>query len=71
MSGPVEVRADAEVCIGAGNCVVTAGGVFDLDDNGTVIVRKARVTGDEADEAEAAADACPAFAIQVTHDDVR
>ncbi|HVW42780.1 MAG TPA: ferredoxin [Amycolatopsis sp.] len=68
MSGPAEVSADAEVCIGAGNCVVTAAGVFDLDDNGTVVVAKTRVTGEEADQAEAAADACPAFAIQVLRD---
>jgi ferredoxin len=32
------VHADRDVCIGAGLCVLTAGAVFDQDDDGIVIV---------------------------------
>lgn len=34
----LEVRADRDVCIGAGMCVLTAGAVFDQDDDGIVTV---------------------------------
>jgi ferredoxin len=32
------VTADREVCVGAGNCVMTAPQVFDQDDDGRVVV---------------------------------
>ena len=32
------VHADRDVCIGAGLCVLTAGAVFDQDDDGIVVV---------------------------------
>jgi ferredoxin len=34
----VQVHADRDVCIGAGMCVLTAGEVFDQDDDGIVLV---------------------------------
>jgi ferredoxin len=33
---PIRVRADRDVCIGAGMCVLTAERVFDQDDDGLV-----------------------------------
>jgi ferredoxin len=34
----VQVHADRDVCIGAGLCVLTAGDVFDQDDDGIVVL---------------------------------
>ena len=34
----VHVHADRDVCIGAGMCVLTAGAVFDQDDDGIVVL---------------------------------
>jgi ferredoxin len=36
--GQVLVHADRDVCIGAGMCVLSAGDVFDQDDDGIVTV---------------------------------
>ena len=63
MANLSRVSADAEVCIGAGNCVAFAPDVFDLDDEGSVVVKQAAVAGDQAARAEEAADNCPSFAI--------
>jgi ferredoxin len=63
MASSSRVIADAEVCIGAGNCVSSAPAVFDQDQEGTVVVKQAEVTGEQAALAADAADNCPAFAI--------
>jgi ferredoxin len=34
----MRINADRDVCIGSGNCVLTAPGVFDQDDDGLVEV---------------------------------
>jgi ferredoxin len=39
--------------------------IFSQDKDGTVVVRKPEVSGDEAALAENAADNCPAFAITI------
>lgn len=65
MANFFRVIADAEVCIGAGNCVSSAPAIFDLDEEGSVVVRQAEVTGDQAVLAEEAADNCPSFAITI------
>jgi ferredoxin len=63
MANSSRVIADAGACIGAGNCVSSAPGVFDQDQEGIVVVRQAEVTGEQAALAEDAAENCPAFAI--------
>jgi ferredoxin len=65
MANLSRVIADAEVCIGAGNCAASAPAVFELDDAGSVLVRQPEVTGEQAALAAQAADNCPAFAITV------
>jgi len=64
----VKVRADRELCIQAGNCVMVAGEVFDQDDEGIVVVLTAEVSGDEADHAREAVSLCPASALSLTED---
>jgi ferredoxin len=63
MASSSRVIADAEVCIGAGNCVSSAPGIFDQDQDGIVVVRQAEVTGEQEALAAGAAENCPAFAI--------
>ncbi len=65
MTDSSRVIADAGACIGAGNCVSAAPGVFEQDPDGIVVVRQAAVTGEQAALARDAADNCPAFAITV------
>ena len=63
MSG-VRVRADRDVCIGAGMCVMTAEAVFDQDDDGIVVVLDE--TPDDADAARRAVANCPSGALSLT-----
>lgn len=59
----VRVRADRDVCIGAGLCVVTAGEVFDQDDDGIVVVLDEH-PADVAAAREAVAN-CPSGALSL------
>ena len=34
----VKIEADRDLCIGAGNCVLSAEAVFDQDDDGVVVL---------------------------------
>ncbi len=62
----MRVEADRDACISAGNCVMTADGVFDQDDDGIVVVL---VAGDVAADDEAkvrqAVTLCPASALRL------
>jgi ferredoxin len=60
----VHVRADRDVCIGAGLCVLTAGAVFDQDDDGIVVVLDEHPS-DGAAAREAVAN-CPSGALSLT-----
>jgi ferredoxin len=62
----MEIDIDRDVCMGSGNCVFTAPGVFELDDDSI-----ARVVDPEASPEEAvvtAARQCPTHAITVRRD---
>ena len=59
------VDADRDVCIGAGNCVMTLASVFDQDDEGLVVVRRSDPDGEDPDLLHRAAVMCPAAAITV------
>lgn len=63
MSEEVRVRADRDVCIGAGMCVLTAGAVFDQDDDGIVVVLDE--TPADADAARQAVSNCPSGALSL------
>ncbi len=65
MSG-VQVRADRDVCIGAGMCVMTAEEVFDQDDaEGLVVVLTPEVAPEHAVAAARAVAACPSGALRL------
>ena len=56
----MKVQADRELCIQAGNCVMTAGDVFDQDDEAIVVVLAEHVSGEQADRVREAVGLCPA-----------
>lgn len=61
--GPPQVEIDREACMGSGNCMFWAPGVFDLDDDGVAVV-----CGDTAgheEQVRLAAKNCPTSAIRI------
>jgi ferredoxin len=62
----MRVSADRDVCIGSGNCVLTAPAVFDQDDDeGLVVVLTSDVEGPVADAVRAAVARCPSGALRL------
>jgi ferredoxin len=61
----MKVKADREVCIQAGNCVMVADSLFDQDDDGIVMVLVDEVPGDEQDRAREAVKMCPSQALKI------
>ncbi|MHB6904036.1 ferredoxin [Streptomyces sp. DB-54] len=61
----MHIQADTERCIGAGMCALTAPDLFDQSDHdGTVVLLRAGVCGQEvAEAARAAVEACPSGAL--------
>ena len=62
----VHVHADRDVCIGAGMCVLTAGAVFDQDDDGIVVLLDEH-PADEVAVRDAVAN-CPSGALSLVDD---
>jgi ferredoxin len=67
----MRVTANRDVCIGAGQCVLTEPAVFDQDDDGTVLVRLDRPTGETADRVREAVGLCPSGALRLDEDRTR
>ena len=61
----LHVRADRDVCIGAGMCVMNAEEVFDQGDDGIVVVLADEVPPEHADAAARAVAACPSGALRL------
>ena len=59
------VRADRDVCIGAGNCVMTLPDVFDQDDDGLVVVQDPQADDQPGELLRRAVLMCPSGAITV------
>ncbi len=57
------VTIDRDACMGSGNCVYWAPGVFDLDEDGVAVITGDLTGRDE--EIRTAASNCPTSAIQV------
>lgn len=55
----IEAIVDADLCIGAGNCVHLAPGGFELDDDGIAVP----LTGADEERLRLAARSCPTGAI--------
>jgi ferredoxin len=61
----MKIKADRDVCIGAGNCVLAAENVFDQDDDAIVVVLEESPEGKDADAARNAVGSCPSGALSV------
>lgn len=61
----MRVIVDKELCIGAGQCVVTAPDVFDQDDDGIVDLLTDSPTEGARDAVKEAEHVCPARVISV------
>ncbi|GFG52839.1 ferredoxin [Mycolicibacterium agri] len=61
----MKVKADREVCIQAGNCVMVADTLFDQDDDGIVVVLVDDIPEEQQDKAREAVTLCPSQALSI------
>lgn len=62
----MRVTGDRKVCVGAGQCVLAAPGVFDQDEEeGLVLVLREEPGDDQRAEVQEAADTCPSGAVRI------
>jgi ferredoxin len=59
----MKIRVDREACIGAGQCALVAGSIFDQDDDGLVVLLTDKPSDEYVAFARKAATLCPAKAI--------
>ncbi|WP_130344808.1 ferredoxin [Herbihabitans rhizosphaerae] len=65
----MRINADRDVCVGAGQCVLTDDAIFDQDDaEGTVVVLSEHVDGEALEHARTAVDICPSGALSLSDD---
>ncbi|MFI6345294.1 ferredoxin [Streptomyces sp. NPDC050560] len=60
------ITADTDVCVGAGQCVLTAPDVFDQDEDGFVTVLEPEPSDEQLKAAKMALSICPSRAIGLT-----
>lgn len=65
----LEIAIDRDQCMGSGNCVFNAPGVFELDADGIAAV--VDIEAQPADVVVRAAQGCPTRAIAITRDGER
>lgn len=59
----IEVGADHATCEGYANCIMAAPDVFDVDEEGTVVVLRDQVEDSERDRVEESVRSCPVSAL--------
>lgn len=59
------LKADLVLCQGYANCVVAAGDVYDIDDDGKVVLLKTEVAEGDRARVEEAARSCPVSALHL------
>ena len=59
------LKADFEACQGYANCVDGAPDVYDIDDDGVVVLLKETITPEERPRIEEAARSCPVSALMI------
>lgn len=64
----MRLNADTDLCVGAGQCVLTEPTVFDQHDDGVVMLVINRPEGAAAQRARRAAALCPSGALSVTEE---
>jgi ferredoxin len=63
--GVIEIRADLDKCEGYANCILAAPDVFDIDDEGKVVVLRASVGDSGRERVAESVRACPAAALSI------
>lgn len=64
----MRIHADRGVCIGAGNCVLAAGDVFDQDDDGIVVALIGQPSAAQEHEVRDAVARCPSGALSLSEE---
>lgn len=59
------IEANLSLCQGYANCVIEADDVFDVDDEGAVVLLVNEIEESDRDRVEAAARSCPVNALTV------
>lgn len=59
------IRVDSGKCQGYGNCVVGADDVFDIDDDGVVVLLRREIAESDRARVDSAARSCPVSALTV------
>jgi ferredoxin len=59
------LKADFGACQGYANCVDAAPTVYDIDDDGVVVLLKEQITDEERPRIEEAARSCPVSALTI------
>jgi ferredoxin len=59
------VQVDRDRCVGSGTCESLAPDVFEVDDDGTLMVHREEPDGDQVDGVRDAVQACPARALSL------
>lgn len=62
------VIADGGLCQGHANCIMDAGEIFDLDEDGLVVVLKEEISEDERAMVETAIANCPVSALSLVEE---
>lgn len=62
----IKITTDSTKCDGFGNCVIAAGDIFDLDDNGLVTLKLDTVGDERLEAVRRAVYDCPVNAITFT-----
>ncbi|WP_283136827.1 ferredoxin [Rhizohabitans arisaemae] len=57
--------ADLNACQGYANCVIAAPDTYDIDDDGLVVLLRARIPGEDRARVEEAARSCPVSALTI------
>jgi ferredoxin len=65
----IRIEANRATCNGYGNCVVAAESIFDLDDEGLVVLKQDTVDDDQLKLVRQAAYDCPTDSITILEKD--
>jgi ferredoxin len=57
------IEVDRERCVGSGACEALAPDVFEVDDDGVLVLHRPQPAGDELNDVEDAVQACPTRAL--------
>lgn len=61
----MKIIVDREKCTGLGICESLAPEVFEIDDDGGLVLKEADVSGSDLDQVQAAVDGCPTAALRL------